>query len=88
MKILLLLILFFQPFLCTSFNVVGWWVGNPDNSFSMKNLNWKAYTHIRFGNPLVYPNGTAFCNKTDQAQSVNSNFFLEPSIFFLKSGNI
>ena len=71
MKIFLLLILFFQPFICTSFNVVGWWVGNPNNGFSMKNLNWKAYTHIRFGNPLVYPNGTAFCNKTDyQFQNV------------------
>jgi len=53
--------------LTRSARVVGWWVGAPNDSFSMENFNWDVYTHLRFGSPLSYPNGTAFCNKTDDS---------------------
>ena len=52
--------------MCSSFNMVGWWVGSADNPlFSIEQLNWDAYTHIRFGGPLHHLNGTVYCNKTD-----------------------
>lgn len=63
---LLLLLLVILPYLCSSFNIVGWWVGSPDDpSFPIEKLNWNAYTHIRFGAPVYYPNGSVYCNKTD-----------------------
>ena len=46
--------------------VVGRWVGNPDNPiFPIEKLSWDMYTHIRYGDPLVSENGSAYCNKKD-----------------------
>ena len=54
MNILLIIILFLQPLVSLSFNSVGWWVGEPNDSFHIENLNWDAYTHIRFGEPVSH----------------------------------
>ena len=60
------ILLLLLPQICSSFNMVGWWLGSPDNpSFPIEQLNWDAYTHLRFGAPSSHPNGTVYCNKTD-----------------------
>ncbi len=47
--------------------VVSWYVNNfrEDPRFPIKNLNWSIYTHLKSGDPLVLPNGTALCNSKD-----------------------
>lgn len=46
--------------------VVGWWVGSANNPvFPIEKLPWDIYTHIRFGGPSLYPNGTTYCNTTN-----------------------
>ena len=62
---LLLLILFLQFYIVSCFNIVGWWVGDPTDSFHIENLKWNVYSHIRFGEPVSYSNGTVYCNKSD-----------------------
>ena len=63
MRILLLLLLLRT---CMGLDIVGWWVGSPNNPiFPIEKLDWNIYTHIRYGYPAVYQNGTAYCNKTD-----------------------
>jgi hypothetical protein len=60
------LLLMIQISSCMGMNVVGWWVGSPDNPhFPIERLPWDIYTHIRYGDPLNHPNGTVYCNKTD-----------------------
>ena len=63
MRLLLLLLL---PYFSFGTNVVGWWLGSPNNpTFPIEKLNWGVYTHIRYGSPLHHPNGTVYCNQTD-----------------------
>ena len=40
---------------------IGWYDGiHPP----LKNFPWNLYTHIRYGAPIITPNGTALCNHT------------------------
>ena len=48
--------------------VVGWWVGSTgDPTFPIEKFPWDKYTHLRYGQPITFENGTAYCNKTDYA---------------------
>lgn len=52
--------------ICSALNVSSWWVGDMDNpSFQIEQLNWEAYTHIHYGGPILFKNGSVQCNKTD-----------------------
>lgn len=45
-----------------SVNVVGWYNGGSDG---IVDIPLDMYTHIVTGSPIVFPNGTVQCNKTD-----------------------
>jgi len=40
--------------------MIGWYLGYPP----LNKIPWAMYTHIRTGDPLVMPNGTAICNNS------------------------
>ncbi len=69
MILLFIYFLFVLKFtLISSFNIIGWYVHdglNIDSSFPPESLNYSIYTHIRAGEPKVFPNGTAICNTND-----------------------
>ena len=49
-------------------NMVGWYVtklGVEDPTYPLDMIDWGIYTHIRYGYPVVYMNGTTACNKSD-----------------------
>ena len=47
---------------CISLRVIGWYNGIPD--FRSPLFPWKLYTHVRYGGPILTPNGSATCNHT------------------------
>ena len=63
-QILLVIFLFSMA---DAFRISGWWVG-PINTpnFPIEKLSWNIYTHIRYGDPPSFPNGTVYCDKDDR----------------------
>ena len=51
-----LYLLLFLQFILIKSDIVGWWVGdNLDNpEFLFEDLNWNAYTHLRYGGPISF----------------------------------
>ena len=52
-----------------AFRAVSWYVSASnqlDPHFPIHKLDWDFYTHIRIAAPLVMPNGTVFCDRTNK----------------------
>ena len=67
MKIILLLVYLYQIFKTTEaegFRIVSSYTKYSEK-FPPEKINWNIYTHIHAGKPIVFPNGTAICNKSN-----------------------
>ena len=71
------IILFLCFYICQGFNIISWWVGQHNLN---NNFNWNVYTHLRYGYPISYPNGTVFCNKTDTQFQKSLDFLHKKNI--------
>ena len=60
MHFLLLLLLFSNTF---AFRISSWFIS--EHPATLHKVNWDIYSHMRFSEPIVYPNGTAVCNTSD-----------------------
>ena len=89
MKIVALLLFSIVPLIqqVVSQRIVSWYTPNTD--FTPDHLDWNIYTHIRFGEVGVFPNGTNYCNKDaiplyeevmERAQKSNTKILTGPNI--------
>ena len=72
---LLRLLLFFNMLVFGNpFRIASWYVSENKyiipTKFPPQKINWDIYTHIRSGDPFIFPNGTAICDKQDKVTPI------------------